>query len=88
MEDWAERRLGKNMKKRTIYTATYTQESREAVGGKITFRFLGDKMKQEYDDLDELLKQIEMFKEQWKSKGYKLIEVNVFKHEVEKIMSL
>lgn len=65
--------------KKTIYTATYTQNDRNAVHGKIALRFVGRGMKQEYKSLEEI-------KEAIKETNIKnVIEYKIYKHEVEEI---
>jgi ribosomal protein L2 len=68
--------------KKTIFTATYTQNDRNAVHGKITFRFVGKGMKQEYRTLEEI-------KEAIKEANIKdVIEYKIYKHEVEEIETI
>lgn len=76
------------MKKKIIYTATYTEPDRNAVGGKVTLRFVGNKMQMEFKELDELIRQAKEMKQQFKEKFNKDIEFTIYKHQVETEMCI
>ena len=67
---------------KVIYTATYTMNDRNAVHGKITFRFVGKGMKQEYKTLEEIKKAIQ------ETNIKNVIEYKIYKHEVEEIETI
>lgn len=70
----------KNMKK-IIYTASYTQDDRNAVGGKVTLKFVGKGMQMEFKDLDDLINQCKELQNKLKDRN---VTFTIYKHEVEK----
>ena len=67
--------------KKIIYTANYTQDDRNAVGGNVTLKFVGKGMQTEFKDLDDLVNQCKELQNKLKDKN---VTFTIYKHEVEK----
>lgn len=67
--------------KEMMFTATYTQDDRNAVGGRITFKFVGEKMQMYFTDLDELVRQCKELQNKLKDRNVKF---TIYKHNIKK----
>ena len=67
---------------KVIYTATYLQEDRNAIHGRIVLRFIGKGMKQEYNTFEELEQAIK------EANIKNVIKYTIYKHKVEEVMEL
>lgn len=67
--------------KKVMYTATYTQDDRNAIHGRVTLKFVGEKMQMDFTDLDDLVRQCKELQNKLKDRN---VTFTIYKHEVEK----